>query len=117
VSRSESAEALTYSVWWRRQRRTAALQRFTRSVTQLRWSVVVLDALIDELHVTYEFIQLLGRPEDIPVRRYPQAVAVAIALRHSWRPDLLTRVARHIRTSPSTHAAAGPRVKSRRPGG
>jgi hypothetical protein len=38
------------------------------------------------------------------VHQYPQAVAVAIALRHSWRPDDLARLATRLRIvlTPST---------------
>jgi hypothetical protein len=61
---------------------------------------VLLDALIDELHVVEEFTALLGPPQQIPLRHYPQAIAVAMALRHSWRPDLLRRFARRIRKQP-----------------
>jgi hypothetical protein len=39
------------------------------------------------------FIALVGDPKTIPPRRYAHAVAVAIALRHSWRPDDLDAVA------------------------
>ena len=32
--------------------------------------------------------ELLGKsPSELPVRQYPQAVAVALILRHSWRVD------------------------------
>ena len=46
-----------------------------------------MDVLIEELYVEEEFRALLGDPEVLPRRRYPQAIALALALRHSWRPD------------------------------
>jgi hypothetical protein len=63
------------------------------------------------------------------VSRYPQAIAVAIALRHSWQPDQLTRLARRLGialsakdlpgppfTSPQTSAASTPTKRGRTPG-
>jgi hypothetical protein len=43
--------------------------------------------LLEDLHVEDEVIELIGNLDRLPVHRYPQAVAVALALRHSWRPD------------------------------
>jgi hypothetical protein len=42
----------------------------------------------------------------VPTRRYPQVIAVANALRHSWQPDELTRLARRlgITLSANTHS-------------
>ena len=42
---------------------------------------------IEEFYVEDEFRALLGDPKVLPRRRYPQAIALALALRHSWRPD------------------------------
>jgi hypothetical protein len=39
----------------------------------------------------------------LPVRCYPQAIAVAIALRHSWQPDQLTRLAKRLGIALSTN--------------
>ena len=37
------------------------------------------------------FLEVLGKPDRIAAKRYPQALAVALALRHGWqRDDLLT---------------------------
>jgi len=38
--------------------------------------------LIEELYVEAEFNAHLGDPEILPSRRYPQAIALALALRH-----------------------------------
>jgi len=44
--------------------------------------------LLEELYVDDGLEGLLGKsPNELQVRRYPQAVAVALILRHSWRAD------------------------------
>ncbi len=55
-----------------------------------------MTALIEELYVEDDFHALLGDPKDLPRRRYPQAVALALALRHSWRPDDLACILRRL---------------------
>ena len=46
-----------------------------------------MEALLEELYVDDSIADLLGEFSSIPARRYPQLIAVALALRHSWRPD------------------------------
>jgi len=53
--------------------------------------------LIEELYVEEEINALLGDPEVLPVRRYPQAIALALVLRHSWRPADLACILRRLR--------------------
>ena len=72
------------------------LRRFLRETRDLRWSPELLHVLIQEMYVEEEFVALLGPPEQLPRRRYAQAVAVSLALRHSWREDDLEQVARRI---------------------
>ena len=48
--------------------------------------------ILDELYADDSFSVLVGKPET-PIRHYPQALAIAIALRHSWRRDDLQQVA------------------------
>lgn len=64
----------------------------TRTVG-LRWSASLLELLLEELYADDSFFTLMGKPEELAIRRYPQAVAVAIALRHSWRQDDLSELA------------------------
>jgi hypothetical protein len=52
--------------------------------------------LLDELYVGEEFDALVGRPERLSVKRYAEAIAVAIALRHSWRSDDLEQTVRDL---------------------
>ena len=41
----------------------------------------------------------MGTPDAIPVAKYPQAIAFAIALRHSWRPDHFKEATAAVRAS------------------
>ena len=47
-----------------------------------------MEVLLEELYADDGLEELLGTPPDkLRVRQYPQAVAVALILRHSWRAD------------------------------
>jgi hypothetical protein len=52
--------------------------------------------LLDELNIDAMFTELVGRPHGLPARRYPQAIAVALALRHSWRREELMKFAKRL---------------------
>jgi hypothetical protein len=56
-----------------------------------------MQLLLDELVVCDEFEVLIAEVRNLPARRYPQAVAVALALRHSYREDLLRSFLRRLR--------------------
>jgi hypothetical protein len=56
----------------------------------------LLTLLLEEMWMDEEFQALLGPPRAIAVSRYPQAMAVALVLRHSWRRDDLRRMARRL---------------------
>jgi len=58
----------------------------------LKWNGALFLLLLEELHIGDDFDHLVGRPETIPPARYPESVAMAIALRHSWRPDDLADI-------------------------
>jgi hypothetical protein len=46
------------------------------------------ELLFDELYVDDSLEELLSaRVQELQKRRYPQAIAVALILRHSWRAD------------------------------
>ena len=81
---------------WRRERRPHTLRLIAARTAQLTWSRSLLTVLLDELHTNDLFNELVGEPLTLPVRRYPQAVAVAIALRHSWRRDDLSRLVKRV---------------------
>jgi hypothetical protein len=77
---------------WRRQSRMPALTHFARRTASLKWTRALFVLLLEELFIGDEFDAIIGDPETIAPARYPQAVALAIALRHSWRPDDLEEV-------------------------
>jgi hypothetical protein len=53
-----------------------------------------MTVLLNELNIDAMFTDLVGRPQGLPTRRYPQAIAVALALRHSWRREELVKFAK-----------------------
>jgi hypothetical protein len=81
---------------WRRNQRLDDLRVLNARAASLRWTPTLLKALLEELHVDDAFEGLVGRPARLSVEQYPQAVALAIALKHSWRPDDLQRIARRL---------------------
>lgn len=72
---------------WRQDGRRDALRLLARETRRAKWSPAILHALVEELYVGEEFVRLLGDPRRFPAGRYPQAVAIALALRHSWRAE------------------------------
>jgi hypothetical protein len=59
----------------------------------LRWSPALIEVLLEELYVDEAVQELLGKPtNELRGRDYPQAVAVALILRHSWRADDLASI-------------------------
>jgi hypothetical protein len=91
---------------WRKRRRARSLLRFAARTRGLRWSPALLELLIQELYVEDEFRALLGAPNRVPRRRYAQAVAVALALRHSWREDDLESITRRLRSRRQVNGGA-----------
>ena len=73
---------------WRRQARPKAIRDAVSATNGLRWSRQLITAVLEELYVgDYIEAHLHKAPDDIGVRTYPQALAVALLLRHSWSPD------------------------------
>ena len=67
--------------------RPRALAAFARRARGRTWDRALFLALLEELWVTDEFEAMMGPLQQIPKRRYAEAIAVAIALRDSWRRD------------------------------
>jgi hypothetical protein len=64
----------------------------------IRWSPVLVETVLEELYVDDHFEGLLGRaPGDLRPGQYPQAIAVALILRHSWHPDDLACLLKRLR--------------------
>ena len=79
---------------WRTQLRPRALQLIASRTAKLPWSRGLMATLLEELNIDGAFTELVGRPQGLPTKRYPQAIAVALALRHSWRREELVKFAR-----------------------
>ena len=73
---------------WRRDTRPASVRAAVSATKGLRWTRPLIEAVLEELYVDDHFEELLGRaPGDLRPGQYPQAIAVALILRHSWHPD------------------------------
>ena len=81
---------------WRTNGRSRALGLIVSRTAKLPWSRGLLATLLAELNADATFTELVGRPQGLPTRRYPQAIAVALALRHSWRREELVKFARRL---------------------
>ena len=81
---------------WRAQVRERSLRTVAVEAARVRWSGRLLCVLLQELYVDDHVSQLVGDPRLLPLARYPQAVAVALAIRHSWRADDLRRILKRI---------------------
>ena len=90
---------------WREQLRPGAMRIFATRTAKLTCSRTLLKLLVDELYPDDLFTELVGNLDRVPLRRWPQIVAIAIALRHSWRRDGLVRIANRLRV-PLTAAIA-----------
>ena len=112
---------------WREELRPRALRLFAARTTQLHWSRALLKLVVHELYPDDLFSELIGNLDRIPRRRWPQVIALAVALRQSWRQDGLVRIVRslhvptadslvhrHQRRKPATKRASHHTRKSRR---
>lgn len=90
------------TIRWRRERRRHDLRALARQFKRLRWSPTLVELLLEELYVTDELSALLAPVGDLSPGRYPQLVAVALALRHSWRPDDLREIAKRLGVTSKT---------------
>lgn len=80
--------------------RLQALADFARAARGLKWTKPLFLLLLDELYVGDEFDEIIGPPERLPVALYPGAIAFAVALRHSWRPDDFSAIAETLAVHP-----------------
>jgi hypothetical protein len=77
---------------WRHLTRPVILANFLNRTRDLRWSRELIDPLLDELHVGDEFDDLISRVPPSAQVNYPQLVALALVLRHSWFPEDLAQI-------------------------
>ena len=102
---------------WRDESRPCAMRLFAARTAKLTWSRALLKLVVAELFPDDLFTELVGNLDRVPRQQWPHVIAIAVALRHSWRRDGLTRIARRLRvslaTSPLPHA--GSTVRPSRP--
>ena len=88
---------------WRGELRPRAMRLFAERTAKLAWSRALMKLLVEELCPDDLFTEIVGSVDRVPMRQFPHVVAVALALRHSWRRDDLTRLAKRLRISLATH--------------
>ncbi len=96
---------------WRLELRPHAMRLFAARAARLTWSRALLKLVVDELYPDDLFTELVGNLDRVPRRKWPLVIAVAVALRHSWRPDGLARIAKRLHVSLATKT---PSTTSRR---
>jgi len=79
---------------WREELRPRAL-RLART-SKLPWSRALLKLVVRELYPDDLFAELIGNLDRVPRRRWPQVVALAVALRYSWRRDGLAQIVKSL---------------------
>jgi hypothetical protein len=89
---------------WRRERRPYVLRLFAARARTLTWSRALLKLVVEELYPDDLFRELVGSLDRIPRRQWPHVIAIAVALRHSWRRHGVTRMAKRLRVSLATSA-------------
>ena len=86
---------------WRRDSRDQALRAAFSATKGLGWSRALIEAVLEELYVIDQLEGLVGKPPgDLRPRQYPQAIAVALILRHSWRKDDLAFILKRLKLRP-----------------
>lgn len=78
---------------WRRHGRLDDLHTLAEGANGLTLSRGLLNALLEELHITEDFDVLVGRVAYLPASEFPRLLAIALLLRHSWCPQDLSRTA------------------------
>lgn len=79
-----------------RHSRRRLVQLAFRHTTGLCWSPSLFLTLVEELHVGDELADLVGDLSSLAPTEYPQAIAMALVLRHSWRVDDLDDLMRRL---------------------
>jgi hypothetical protein len=69
---------------WRRELRPRAVRLFAARTRRLTWSRALLKWIVEELYPDDLFTELVGTLDCIPRQQWPWALAIAVALRHSW---------------------------------
>jgi hypothetical protein len=112
---------------WRACVRPQVLTSLVEQARDLSWSPRLIGLLLEELHISDDFDRLIGPISGLPPTRYPQLLAIALVIRHSWCPPDLARITKSLGLSlrlsnlstrgsnHQTHAAAVTAAASRPP--
>ena len=101
------AKQQTDAECWRRELRPRAMRLIAARTRHLAWSRALVSLLLNELQTDDLFIEIVGAPNRITPSRFPQAVAIALLLRHSWRQVDLTQIARRLGITLTTKSLTG----------
>jgi hypothetical protein len=91
---------------WQRRVRPQILHTLINTTHDLPWSRRLINLLLDELHISDDFDRLIGPTARRPAADFPQLLAIAVLLRHSWCPRDLARTARRLGLSSSLPSRA-----------
>src|SRR4029077_5028281 len=83
--------------------RPGAMRLFAARTAKLAWSRALLKALVEELYPDALFTELVGNLDRVPQRQWPHVLAIAVALRLSWRRNGLAHMAKRLRISLTTN--------------
>jgi hypothetical protein len=106
-SRRRSTDRTTPLHVWRCRHRPEILQFLVDHTKDLSWSRRLITLLLEELHVSDDFDNVVSSIDVSTSEQYPRLVAIALLLRHSWYPDDLDNAALWLGLpSPVTHQPA-----------
>lgn len=91
---------------WRDEIRPRELRRFAASAAKLRWSRALVKLVVEELYPDHLFTELVGDLDRVPARHWPRVLAIAVALRRSWRRTDIARLAQHLHMSRAANGDA-----------
>jgi len=105
TTRTTRARHRVDSCDWRTCVRPELLKTLVHQTHDLSWSRRLVDLLLEELHISDDFDRLIGPTSGLPPSRYPQLLAIALIVRHSWSADDLARIAKRLGLTPSLSTA------------
>ena len=87
---------------WREELRPRTMRLFAARTAKLPWSSALVKAIVEELYPDDLFTELVGNLDRVRSRQWPHLLAIAVALRHSWRRDGLACIAGRLHISLAT---------------
>jgi hypothetical protein len=96
LDKAARAKHQTDAEHWQRELRPRAMRLIAARTRNLAWSRALVSLLLAELQPDDLFTEIVGTPNRIRPSRFPQAVAIALLLRHSWRQVDFTRIAKRL---------------------